>query len=432
MNKEILKLAIPNILSNVSVPLIGSVDTSLMGFEDQDAYLAAIGSGGMIFNFLYWGFGFLRMGTTGMTAQAFGRKDQREKLGIFLRGMVVAFAVALIFLVFQVPLENIGMYLVGADADTAPIISRYFDIRILAAPAVFGLMVLFGWYFGMQNAVFPLILTLIINFSNIGISWYLVKERGMDIEGVAWGTVIAQYLGFISGLILFQFKYKGIWLQENKVSLLRWNAMKSFFTINRDIFLRTICLIVAFGFFYNRSAAFGVAILGINNVLQQLVSWMSYGIDGFAYASESLVGKYLGAGDKASLKKSIKLSFIWGAVFAILYSLVYFFFGNEIITLFTDKENIIALGETYIIWLAIFPILSFASYIWDGIFIGYTASRSMRDTMFLSMLAFLLSYACLSQFGNHGLWAALCVYVVARAILQWIWFYWNEELTISN
>lgn len=423
VNKEILGLSIPNILSNISVPLLSSVDTLLMGYEASAAsYIGAVGLGSMFFNMIYWGFGFLRMGTTGMTAQAFGRNDKDGIVGTFGRGALVAMITASLFLLLQIPLESASIYLMAADANTAPLVSEYFSARIWAAPAALGLMVLLGWFFGMQNAWYPLLLTLIINISNILMSVYLVRHQGLGITGVAWGTVIAQYIGLAAGIVIFFTKYKD-YAKELRFSLItQWSEIKSFFLVNRDIFIRTLCMIGAFGFFYNRSSVMGVTVLAVNQVFMQYVNWMSYAIDGFAFASESLVGKYEGAKDEDMKKTTIDFSFVWGGGLAILFCLFFLLGGTSLLRIFTDDVDVLSVGPDYLIWIIAYPILGFASYIWDGIFIGLTSSKAMRDTMFFSLLAFIGSYFVLQSFGNHGLWAAMLVYVTFRGILQTIWY----------
>ena len=423
INKEILHLSIPNILSNVSVPLLSSVDTALMGYEESAAaYIGAVGLGAMFFNMIYWGFGFLRMGTTGMTAQAFGRSDNEGIIGTFGRGILVAMVTSAAFLILQIPLESASVYLMAADETTAPLMSAYFEIRIWAAPAALGLMVFMGWFFGMQNALYPLILTLIINLANIVLSVILVKYQGMGIVGVAWGTVFAQYLGLLAAIILFFTKYKA-YIKGLKLSVItKWSAFRSFFLINRDIFIRTLCLIGAFGFFYNRSSLMGVTLLAVNQVFMQYINWMSYAIDGFAFASESLVGKYEGAKNEEMKQSAIKWTFVWGGGFAVLFSLFFLIGGTHLLAIFTDDPKVLELGPDYLIWIIIYPILGFASFIWDGIFIGLTASKAMRDTMFFSLIAFVVSYFALQQFENHGLWMAMLVYVTVRGILQTIWY----------
>ncbi len=422
INKEILRLAIPNILSNISVPFLSSVDTALMGFEGEASYIGAVGLASMVFNLIYWGFGFLRMGTTGMTAQAYGKNDSKEIIGIFGRGMMVAGIIALVLLIFQIPIGAASMYLVGVTEDTDVLVQEYFNIRIWAAPAALGLMVLMGWFFGMQNAIFPLYLTLIINVTNIICSWILVRHYNLGIEGVAYGTVLAQYVGLIFGVVFFFWKYKSYVAGLNLKLIIQMDKLKSFFILNRDIFIRTVCLIVAFGFFYNRSAFLGVTMLAVNQVFMQYINWMSYGIDGFAYAAESLVGKYEGANDSDKKKQAVHASFIWGGAFALLYVIVFWIGGQRLLEIFTDNPEVIQEGVAFLPWIILFPLLGFVSYIWDGIFIGLTASRAMRDTMFLSLLAFMVSYYFLSPYGNHGLWMAMLVYVGVRGILQTIWY----------
>ncbi len=425
INREILRLSIPNILSNVSVPLLSSVDTFLMGYQaSAAAYIGAVGLGSMFFNLMYWGFGFLRMGTTGMTAQAYGRKDDAEITGTFGRGLLVAMGMALVFLLLQIPLESAGVYLMAADESTAPLVSEYFYIRIWAAPAALGLMVFMGWFFGMQNAIYPLILTLVINVTNIILSVILVQQYDMGITGVAWGTVVAQYVGLFSGLALFLWKY-GNYAKGLKMKLiLQWDSIRHFFIVNRDIFIRTVCMIAAFSFFYNRSSIMGVTMLAINQVFMQYVNWMAYAVDGFAFASESLVGKYEGAKDQLMKKSAIYYSFIWGGGMALLFALFFYVGDIGLLSIFTDDADVLAVGSDFLIWIIIYPILAFASYIWDGVFIGLTASKAMRDTMLLSLIAFVVSYFALQQFENHGLWMAMLAYVTARGILQTIWYFY--------
>ncbi len=424
VNREILKLAIPNILSNVSVPLLSSVDTALMGFEDAPEYLAAVGLGAMVFNFIYWGFGFLRMGTTGMTAQAFGRNDSKDILSLLGKGWMVAIIISTLFLVFQMPLREICSWLVGADETTAPLIAEYFHIRIWGAPAALGLMVVMGWLFGMQNAVYPLILTLVINAVNIATSMILVNQYDMGISGVAWGTLVAQYIGLLTAIGLLLYKYKSILKNFSWQLVNQWKSYADFFRVNRDIFIRTVCLIIAFGFFFNRSAAEGVLIVAVNQVFFQFINWMSYAVDGFAYASESLVGKYVGEKNKPKERQSILWSFIWGGGFALVFSIAYALAGNSFIRIFTDQPDVISRSQDFLFWMIIYPICGFASYIWDGVFIGKTASKAMRDTMLISLVCFIAAYFIFSSWGNHGLWMALTVFVVARGALQTLWMKW--------
>ncbi len=419
-NRSILRIAIPNILSNISVPLLGTVDTALMG-RLSEMHIGAVGVGGMIFSFMYWNFGFLRMGTTGITARAFGAKREQEVAATLGRALVVAMFLALGMMVFQWPLGEAGFFLMNLSGEPARLTAEYFYIRMWAAPATLGLYALLGWFFGMQNAIYPLILTILINVVNMIASYWFIVHWGMEIDGVAWGTVIAQYVGFIGGLFLLVYKYPR-YLQLLKMKmLLEVDSLTSFFRINRDLFFRTLALTLAFGFFYSRSAAEGGLLLAVNVILLQYLNWMSYGIDGFAYAAESLVGKYSGARKLDQLRQIIRLSFRWGGGLAIFFSVIYFVFGNQLLGVFTNQAEVIAAAQPYLGWMMLFPVISFACYIWDGIFIGLTASAAMRNAMVISFMLYLgMHYAFSYWWDVHGMWAAFLGFMALRAVFLWI------------
>ena len=422
MNKEILRLAIPNIISNISVPLLSTVDTALMG-RMSELHLGAVGLGAMIFNFVYWNFGFLRMGTTGITAQSYGKKDDQEVMLTMARALVVAMVLAALVMLLQYPFGEMSFYLMNASGRQYELLQTYFYIRIWAAPATLGLYVLMGWFFGMQNAIYPLILTIFINAVNIVFSYLFIVYYGMDVEGVAYGTVIAQYVGLLLGLGLFFYKYKYLLVGLNRTIILEWNEFKRFLTINRDIFLRTFCLTFAFGFFYSQSSAGGEMILAVNVILLQFLNWMSYGIDGFAFASESLVGKYAGAKNSQKVSQSVRMSFLWAGGMATLFGLVYGVFGDELLTVFTNQEEVIIAARPYLIWMVIFPIISYPCYIWDGIFVGLTASRTMRDAMVMSLGIYLIAHFLLKpSWANHGMWLALLIFMAGRGLIQAIYY----------
>jgi MATE family multidrug resistance protein len=422
INKELLRLAVPNILSNISVPLLSSVDTALMGHESIK-HLGAVGIGAMIFNFLYWNFGFLRMGTTGFTAQAYGAKDQTEIISTLLRAAFLALCISVLLVLFSQVLGGLAIDLMFVQTDQIDLVLKYFSIRILAAPASLMLFVLFGWYFGMQNSIFPLIITITLNIVNILLSFLFVKQYGRGIEGVAWGTVAAQYIGLVIALLLFLIRYRS-YLNALKLSSLKQvDKVVSFLKINGDIFIRTFCLTFVFGFFYSQSSKMQANTLEINTILMQFLNWMSYGVDGFAYAAESLVGKYLGAENKKRMKLAVRQSFIWGMGFAFLYAIVYWAFGTQLLEIFTNDTLLIQSSLQYLIWMVILPIIGTPCYIWDGIFVGLAASKQMRNGMFISMLSFLLIfYSVQSEFGNHGLWFSLSAFLVFRALILW-WYY---------
>ena len=422
MNKEILRLAIPNIISNISVPLLSTVDTALMG-RMSELHIGAVGLGAMIFNFVYWNFGFLRMGTTGITAQAFGKGSNPEMAQTLGRALLVALILAVLVLLIQVPLSELSYYLMNTSDSQLGLVSEYFNIRIWAAPATLALYAIMGWFFGMQNAIFPLILTVFINVVNIICSVFFIKVWGMEVDGVAYGTLIAQYSGVALAIVLWFVKYGHLAKEMTFKAIRKIDKLKNFLTINRDIFIRTFCLTFAFGFFYSQSSAAGASMLAVNVILLQFLNWMSYGVDGFAFASESLIGKYKGANDHPNLKKSINYSFFWGMGMAFLISLVYVLFGVELIGVFTDKSELIEQATPFLFWMIIFPVLSTPCYIWDGIYIGLTASVAMRNTMILALVVYLLAhYTLYHQFGNNGLWMALLIFMGARGIFQFVYY----------
>ncbi|PHN07596.1 MATE family efflux transporter [Flavilitoribacter nigricans] len=421
MNREILRLAVPNILSNISVPLLSTVDTALMG-RLTELHLGAVGLGAMIFNFIYWNFGFLRMGTTGMAAQGYGADDAKAIAATLGRALLVALILAGLILLFQRPLAELSFRLLNVTEAQLPLVREYVFIRIWAAPATLGTYVLFGWLFGMQNAIYPLVLTVFSNLVNMLLSWYLVHERGMETAGVAYGTLIAQYAGFLLAAGLVAYKYRDYLRMIHLKLLLQWQALRQFLSVNSDLFIRTFCLTFSFGFFYSRSALDGAMVLAVNVILLQFLNWMSYGVDGFAYAAESLVGKYAGKKDQAQTMAMIRRSFVWGMGLAAFYTLLYGLAGNPLLRIFTDQPDVITAAQPFLFWMALFPLLSTPCYIWDGIFIGLVASKAMRNSMILALAVFLLAYYPLqSQWGNHGLWAALLIFMIARgAIMQWV------------
>jgi len=430
MNKEILRLAIPNIISNVSVPLLSTVDTALMG-RLSEVHIGAVGVGAMIFNFIYWNFGFLRMGTTGMTAQAFGRGTRAGIINTMGRALLVVSILAAILLVTQGPLGRISFYLMNINAEQELLVREYFYIRIWAAPATLGLYAFMGWFFGMQNAIYPLLLTVAINVVNILLSFYFVRVLGMDVGGVAWGTLIAQYFGLFLAIGLFAYRYRSYLEHTRMAALTKWEELRSFLSVNLDIFIRTLCLTFAFGFFYSQSASEGELVLAANVILLQFLNWMSYGVDGFAFASESLVGKYAGREDPQKTNNAIRLSFLWGMGIALLFSALYGFGGNALLRVYTNQVDVINATRPFLFWMVLFPLLSTPSYLWDGIFIGLTASKAMRNTMLLAISVYLLTFLLIGQsWGNHGLWLTMLLFMVARGAFQQ-WYYVRKGLALT-
>ncbi|MBD3225279.1 MAG: MATE family efflux transporter [Caldithrix sp.] len=418
LNKEILNLAVPNILSNLSVPLLSSVDTALVGHLPEPYFIGAVAIGTMIFNFLYWGFGFLRMGTTGLTAQAYGADNNPEIIRVLGRALLVAAAGSVLMIVLQWPIVSFSFFLIEASGDVEYFARSYFYIRIFAAPATLGLYAMQGWFLGMQNARYPMILIITTNLLNIGFTVFFIKVLGMKSDGVALGTVCAQYSGLVLALVLFHRKYWGYLKSLKWAHLFYVDALKRFFMLNGDIFIRTLLLIFAFSLFTAKSAEFGDDILAANSILLQLWMVFSYGIDGFAFAAESMVGKYIGARSYPTLKVAIRLIFVWGTGLGAAFSVVYGLFDETIIRIYTGQENVVRLALTFMTWTIAAPVINSICYVWDGVFIGATASKAMRNAMLISTLVFYipLIYLGMNLLGNHGMWLALLIFMFMRGL----------------
>tara|TARA_B100000809_G_scaffold180020_1_gene177660 strand:- start:115 stop:1419 length:1305 start_codon:yes stop_codon:yes gene_type:complete len=420
LNKEILKLAIPNILANLSVPMLSLVDVGLMGHLSDESYILSIGFGVMIFNFIYWAFGFLRMGITGMTAQEVGKGDVNESYRLLFRGLVIALLGAALLFLFKDLLLQLSLYLIDSNVDVNHQITTYFNVRIYAAPATLGLYAFIGWFLGKQNATLAMVVTIVINVINALVSYYFVKYLNLETEGVAYGTLIAQYSGFVIAILLFFIFYRKDLVKEALHNTFEIGAIKKFIGVNADILIRTLCLIFSLSFFKIMSAKEGDVIGAANILLLEFVSIAAYGIDGFAFAAESISGKYFGAKDKKNLKKAIRLCFYWGFGLGSIYALAYLIFGRNILEVLTNQSEVVNIAMDYIWWLVLFPVLSVFPFVWDGIYIGLTASKAMRNTMlFSTFLIFIPAYYLLENlFGNHGLWLAMILFVLARGISQ--------------
>ena len=416
INKQIYRLALPNIISNFSIPLLGAVDTALMGRLESEHYLGAVGIGGVIFSFIYWGFGFLRMATTGLTAQAFGENDTPECGRLLLRAAGIGLMGSLFLVIFQWQLADMSFLLINTSPEVEHLARAYFHIRIYAAPATLCLHALHGVFLGLQNAHYPMLLTIVVNLVNIVLNLVFVQMLGMKVEGVAFATVIAQYVGVLLAILLFFRRYRGILRGWNIREVLLLSKLKRFLSISGDIFIRTCCLVFSHAYFTAKSAALSDTFLAINTILLQYINLLSYAIDGFAFAAESLVGRYKGAQDLHTLKQTTRLIFLWAFLFAGVILLILACFGERLLYVFTDQMSLVEQAEVYLIWVIIAPVINVAAYIWDGIFLGATASRALRNSVIVSTLLYLSAVYLLTPFGNHGLWGALTLLLVARGV----------------
>lgn len=421
----ILRLAIPAIISNVTVPLLGLVDMAIVGHMGDVAYIGAIAIGSMIFNSLYWMFGFLRMGTSGITAQELGKNGDTER--IFRQTAVVAllFSVAIVLLCW--PICKLSLWLMAPEEAVVPHVLTYFYICIIGAPAVLLQYSLTGWFIGMQDTRRPMVIAISQNIFNIALSMLLVYGFQLKVEGVALGTMLSQWFAVALGLYLRPHPnplHKGGLkdISSAKIEpLFREGELKRFFTINRDIFLRTLCNLAVMFFFTSAGSRHGTDILAVNTLLMQTWLVFSYFMDGFAYAGEALCGKYYGANDKRMLLQTVRHLFAWGVALAIVFTLLYAFFTDDFLSLLTNEEEIVALAHEYRFWMIILPLIGFSAFLWDGIFIGMTNSRGMLISCATAALVFVLVYnLCpgIVTLWNDGLWTAFALFLFTRGAMQ--------------
>lgn len=409
-------LAAPMILSNLSVPLLGAVDTAVMGQLPEPFYLGAVAVGALIFTFIYWAFGFLRMGTTGLTSQAWGGGHSDEVRAIFYRSLIIAAALGVAIIIIQKPISELAFFLLEASAEVEGHSNTYFVIRIWGAPAALANYVIIGWFLGTQNARVPLVLQVFLNGLNILLDFIFVLKLGWEVEGVALATVIAEYSGLGLGLLLvcYSFRKSGTTTAARIFCIVRFRQM---FEINRDIFIRTLCLLFCFAYFTAEGAKLGDVILGANAVLMNFLAFMSHGLDGFAHAVEALVGSAKGAGNRESFRRAVTVSVFWACVVAILFAVVYWVGGKILISILTGVPSVRAEAELYLPWLIVAPVLSVWAFLLDGIFIGTTRTVELRNAMiFSTVLYVLLVQLALPLLGNHGLWLALSSFMLLRGV----------------
>lgn len=422
-DRQILFIALPSIVSNITVPLLGLIDVAITGHLGAEAYIGAIAVGGMLFNIIYWMFAFLRMGTSGMTAQARGRRDFHEVMSLLTRSLGIAIGISVLLILISPLIREGALWFIAPSADVASLARTYFNICIFGAPASLGLFALNGWYIGMQNSKTPMAIAISQNITNIIASLCFVFGLGMKVEGVALGTVIAQWGGFLTALYLLK-RYYISRLKKYLISAKAiWNgkAILSFFNVNKDIFLRTLCLISVHFFFISAGAKQGDTELAVNTLLMQLFTLYSYFMDGFAFAGEALAGKAIGAKNRVIYQEVVHRLFLWGAAMATLFTILYLLFGSWFMGILTSERSVIECLSIYLPWTLLFPVCGVAAFIWDGIYIGATATRYMLLSMALGMVVFFSLYATMIPLlHNHGLWIAFIGYLATRGIVQTI------------
>ena len=396
---RVWRLAAPIILSNLSVPLLGAVDTAVVGQLPEPYFLGAVAVAALIFTFTYWGFGFLRMGTTGLTAQAWGAGDRDEARAILTRSLLIAAALGLAIIILQRPIGAAAFSLLEASAE----VEANFAIRVWSAPAALGNYVVLGWFLGLQNAKIPLVLQLFLNGLNIVLDLIFVLVLGWQVEGVALATVIAEYAGFALGM-LFVLRRIKLTRAVSAVQIFNLAHFKRMFAVNRNIFIRTLCLIFCFAYFTAQGAKLGNVVLAANAVLMNFMALMSHGLDGFAHAAEALVGGAAGAGHREGFRRAVITAAIWANVVAAGFVLAFWLAGMALIDILTGVPSVREAAAQYLPWLYAAPVISVWAFLLDGVFLGTTRTVELRNAMIFSTILYVGAVQiALPIFGNHGL-----------------------------
>ena len=423
MNKSILKIALPSILTNITVPLLGLVDTAIVGHLGSAAYIGAIALGTTLMSMAYWGFGFLRMSTGGLTAQAVGEGNRERCFTLLFRSLTWALLIATLLILLQTPLLRAVLYFAEGTDEVRQLATTYFRILIWGAPAVLCLSGMNGWFIGMQNATIPLIIAVVQNLINIAVSCALVFGLGWRLEGVATGTLVAQYAGLLLALCLI-LRFRPLPKRTALRSALGKSSLldTTFLRMNRDIFLRTLCLLAVTTYFTFAGARQGELTLAANALLMQFFMLFSYFMDGFAYAGEALCGKAFGGAQRDEFRATVRQLFKWGGVLAVAATMLYYFAGATFLTWLTDASEVVVCAEQYLPLAALIPLLSFPAFLFDGIFIGIAFTSGMLRALLVATGLFFGCHLLLSPYGgNAALWMAFLVYLGARGCVQ----YWD-------
>lgn len=433
MHKEILSLAIPSIVTNITVPLLGLVDVAIVGHMGDASYIGAIAVGTMMMNVICWLFGFLRMGTSGMTSQAYGRGDSKEAATILFQAIALGAAIGILFVLFQPLLLRLFLFFMRPSDEIRAFASVYFHVCVFGLPAALVMYGLTGWFIGMQDTRTPMTVSIFQNIVNIMTSLLLVYVFGMKVEGVALGTLTAQYSGLLLALYILRRKYAShyqlLFLQFTLKpvvysSFSYKHTLNRFFRVNRDIFLRTLFLVAVNAAFTSVGSRQGDVILAVNTLLFQFFTLYSYIMDGFAYAGEAICGKYYGAGNAPSFHACIRRLFAWGVIMTVVYTAAYYFGANDILHVLSNEQTVIEASEPYLLWVALIPIAGMGAFIWDGVFIGITDSRGMLLSCFVAAIVFAIMLSLFfTTMGNHALWLALLSYLLARGVMQTMLFW---------
>ncbi|HFC04833.1 MAG TPA: MATE family efflux transporter [Rhizobiales bacterium] len=416
-HQRVLALAVPIMLSNLSEPLIGIIDTAVLGQLPEPHYIGAIAVSSLIFTIIYWGFGSLRMGTGGLAAQAFGAGDMTELRAVLLRALLISSVIGIIVVVLGPFIEVFSFWLLEASPAVESEAKIYYEIRIWSAPFALANYVMFGWLIGMGKTGYAFAIQLVLNLSNVALDVFFVLGLSMTADGVAWGTLLAEIIAAVfGGVLIWQVlaKIGGSWSQErvlHKPSIIRT------ISVNADIMIRSLSLTFAFAFFTAQGARISDNIVAANAILMHLLVTSAYFLDGFAVAVETLAGQAVGARDRPRFWQAVKLTALWGGVISVLVTVIYGIIGPSFIDLLTINDTVRQTARVYLWWAVAAPVIGFTCFLLDGIFTGATRTRDLRNMMLVSVALYLASWYLLAPlYANHGLWAALIIFFVVRAI----------------
>lgn len=431
-NYDILRLAVPSILANITIPLVGIVDTAIVGHLSDAAAIGGIAIGTMLFDLLYWNFGFLRIGTSGLTAQAYGRFRTGashpcgvpvECCKILTQSLSVAMIAALFVWAIQWLFVTAVLAVVPCSSEVASVARQYFFVRIWAAPATLMLMALKGWFIGMQDTKSPMAVDILVNVVNMGASYYLAVHTPLGVVGVAWGTLIAQYCGLIlaTGILGFRYNVITICRYNEWKAALRWKELRRMMTLNGNLFIRSLCFMVVYVGFTSLASQYGDTELAVSSILMKLFMFFSYFVDGFAYAGEALVGKAFGERtmDKGqrTIDEVVRSLFNWSIGVGLIFTVIYTLWGKACIGLMTNEPEVLSTSTRYIGWLIAMPIISTLAFMWDGVYVGATAGVQIRNSMIWAAVGFVLAYvACFRFVGIQALYIAYFVHLIARVV----------------
>lgn len=428
LNSQILRLAIPSILANITIPLVGIVDTAIVGHIANATYIGGIAIGTMLFDLLYWNFGFLRVGTSGMTAQAYGRGDGVECARLLTQSVSIALIGAVVLWLIQWLFVTAVLAIIPCSTEVAAFAREYFFIRIWAAPATLSLMAFKGWFIGMQDTVSPMITDIVVNVVNMTVSYVLAVYTPLGALGVAYGTLVAQFTGLLLALVICMFKYKTVvrevvrQLCDKAIKLLGDKAMKRFMSLNANLFVRSLCFMVVYVGFTSLASQYGDVELAVSTIMMKLFMLFSYFVDGFAYAGEALVGKEWGASRSLAssphrLVRIVRLLFAWSLGVGLLFTLLFAVWSEECYLAMTNDMEVLSRLGDYTGWLIAMPIVSTLAFMWDGVYAGATAGKQIRNAMIYAALGFVTCYlATYWWLGIQGLYIAYFAHLVARVV----------------